>query len=130
MRAAVAGELGRFSRSLIAAVLAAGLILITLIIYASVTARRQDFGRRRALGARRGTIAGLVVTQTLIVTIIGIIIGAAAGTALTFRWTTEPPDTGFVAAITILTLLAAGLAATPPAIIAAGRDPVHVLRVP
>ena len=126
MRAAVAGELGRFSRSLIAAVLAAGLILITLIIYASVTARRQDFGRRRALGARRGTIAGLVVTQTLIV----IIIGAAAGTALTFRWTTEPPDTGFVAAITILTLLAAGLAATPPAIIAAGRDPVHVLRVP
>ncbi len=130
VRAAVAGELGRFSRSLIAAVLAAGLILIALIVYTSVTARRQDFGRRRALGARRGTITGLVVTQTLIVTTIGIAIGAAAGTALTFRWTTEPPDHTFVAAIAVLTLLAAGIAATPPAVIAAWRDPVHVLRVP
>lgn len=52
------------------AVLAAGLILPTLITYTSVTARRQDFGRRRALGARRGTITGLVVTQTVIVTTI------------------------------------------------------------
>ena len=122
VRAAVAGELGRFSRSLIAAVLAAGLILITLIVYASVTARRQDFGRRRALGARRGTIAGLVVTQT--------VLGTAIGTGLTIRWTTQSPDTEFIAAIAILTILAAGIAATPPALIAAWRDPVHVLRVP
>ena len=130
VRAAVAGELGRFSRSLIAAVLAAGLVLTTLIIYTSVTARRQDFGRRRALGARRGIIIALVVTQTLIVTAIGIAVGAAIGTALTYRWTTEPPDLAFVTAIAILTLLAAGIAATPPAAIAAWRDPVRVLRVP
>lgn len=130
VRAAVAGELGRFSRSLIAAVLAAGLVLITLIVYASVTARRQDYGRRRALGARRTTIIDLVITQTLIATTIGIAIGAAAGTALTIRWTTQPPDIEFTAAISALTLLAATAAATPPALVAAWRDPVHVLRIP
>ncbi len=130
VRAAVAGELGRFSRSLIAAVLAAGLVLITLIVYASVTARRQDFGRRRALGARRGTITGLVLAQTVLVTAVGVAIGTGIGAALTIRWTTEPPDTEFIAAIAVLALLATGIAATPPALVAAWRDPVHVLRVP
>ncbi|MEN8040687.1 MAG: FtsX-like permease family protein [Actinomycetota bacterium] len=130
VRAAVAGELGRFSRSLIAAVLAAGLILTTLIVYASVTARRQDFGRRRALGATRGVIVGLVVTQTTLLTTIGIAIGTAVGTALTIRWTTQLPDTEFLTAIASLTLLASIIAATPPAVLAAWRDPVHVLRVP
>lgn len=130
VRAAVAGELGRFGRSLITAVLATGLVLIALIVYASVTVRRQDFGRRRALGARRGTIIGLVVTQTVLVAAMGVAVGAGIGSALTIRWATEPPDGAFVVAIAVLTLLAAGVAATPPALVAAWRDPVQVLRVP
>ncbi len=56
LRAAVAGELGHFGRNLILATLAASLLLTALVVYGSVTLRRQDFGRRRALGAGRATI--------------------------------------------------------------------------
>ncbi len=53
LRAAVAGELGRYSRRLVVAALAVGLVLVAIVVYSTVTLRRQDFGRRRALGATR-----------------------------------------------------------------------------
>jgi putative ABC transport system permease protein len=130
VRAAVAGELGRYSRRLVLGALAAGLILITLAIYSSVTLRRQDFGRRRALGATRTTIITLVATHYLIVATIGTFTGITVATILTTRWNNTPPDIAFTAATATLTLVATLLATIPPAIIAAYRDPVRVLRIP
>lgn len=71
VRAAVRGELGSFSRNLITLVLAAGLVLTALSVYGAVTSRRRDFGRRRALGASRLFILGLVTAQTLVAAILG-----------------------------------------------------------
>jgi putative ABC transport system permease protein len=130
LRAAVAGELGRFGRNLVLATLAVSLILTALVVYGSVTLRRQDFGRRRALGAGRTTITGLVAVQYAVVALIGAAVGSAAGTFLVYRLTGGYPNLEFTVAIATLAVLATIAAAIPPALVAAYRDPVRVLRVP
>lgn len=130
VRAAVAGELGRYGRQLVTIILAVGLLLVGLNLYGAVTTRRRDFGRRRALGATRPTIISLIAIQTGIFALVGAVIGAAVATTLVWQWTDLPPDWTFTGAIITLTVLAATAAALPPAIIAAYRDPLTVLRVP
>lgn len=130
LRAAVAGELGRFGRNLILATLAASLVLTALVVYGSVTLRRQDFGRRRALGAGRATITGLVAVQYSVVGLLGSVLGSIAGSVIVYRLTGGFPDLRFTVAIAILAVLATIGASIPPAAVAAFRDPVRVLRVP
>jgi hypothetical protein len=96
----------------------------------SVTLRKQDFGRRRALGATRTNIVTLVAIHYLLVAAIGITTGISIATIVTIRWTDAPPDTTFTTAIALLALIVTIIAALPPALIAAYRDPVRVLRVP
>lgn len=130
VRAAVRGELGRYSRGLVTAVLGAGILLIALNLYGSVMGRRRDYGRRRALGASRPTIVLLVVAQTTLTATVGAALGTAVGVGLIWRITGSPPGAPFPAAIAALALLSATLAAVPPALLAGFRDPVRVLRVP
>ncbi len=130
IRAAVQGELGEYGRQLVTLILAVGLILVALNLYGSVTVRRRDFGRRRALGAGRTTIITLITTQTMVVALIGATLGTLIGGGLVWRWTDTPPDLPFSIAIATLATLTATLAAIPPALIAAYRDPVRILRVP
>lgn len=131
VRIAVSGQLGAYGRDLVLAALAASLVLVALVVYGSVSLRRQDFGRRRALGAGRPTIISLVATQSLTVAAIGALVGAVVGTAIVWRLTGGPPTTiRFTLAIIALTILAALAASIPTALIAAYRDPVRVLRVP
>lgn len=130
LRAAVAGELGRFGRNLVLATLAVSLILTALVVYGSVTLRRQDFGRRRALGAGRATITGLVAVQYALVALVGAAVGSAVGSFLVYQLTGGHPDLEFTLAIATLAVLATIAAAIPPALVAAYRDPVRVLRTP
>lgn len=130
VRAAVAGELGRYGRQLVTIILAVGLLLVGLNLYGAVTTRRRDFGRRRALGATRPTIINLIAIQTAVLSLVGAALGAAVATTLVWQWTDLPPDWTFTAAIITLTTLAGTAAALPPAVIAAYRDPLTVLRVP
>lgn len=130
LRAAVAGELGRYSRQLVIMVLVVAIALVGLTVYGSVTTRKRDFGRRRALGASRTTLIGLVVTQTTTIAFTGALIGSAAGTWAAWQWSGSTPDTSFIVAVSTLCILSAVAASLPPATIAAYRDPVRILRVP
>lgn len=130
VRAAVQGELGRFGRNLITLVLAAGLVLTGLNVYGTVNNRRRDLGRRRALGASRLTIIGLIATQTALSATAGAVIGAATTWGVLTAITGTAPNLGFTVAVIVLAVLTAITAAVPPAIVAAYRDPVRVLRVP
>lgn len=130
LRSAVAGELGRYNRQLVIMILAAAIALTSLTVYGSVTTRRRDFGRRRALGASRTTLIGLVIAQTTTTATIGAAIGTAAGTWTTWQLTHTLPHPTFTTATATLTILAAATASLPPATIAAYRDPVRILRVP
>jgi putative ABC transport system permease protein len=130
IRAAVAGELGTYGRRLVLMILGAGLALVVLNMYGAVTTRRRDFGRRRALGASRGAIVALVTLQTALTGIIGATLGTAAGAAVVWRLTEQTPDPTFALAVATLVVIATITAALPPALVAAYRDPVKVLRVP
>lgn len=129
-RAAIAGSLTNGSRNLMLLVLGGGLVLEAATMYGAVSGRRRDFGRRRALGASRSTIVLLVLVQTAIPAVIGVVLGAAVGLALAHAKEHAFAPTGFVIGITVLDLLASLLAATIPALTAAFRDPVRILRVP
>lgn len=130
VRAAIQGELGRFGRNIISLVLGAGLVLTALAVYSSVSSRRRDFGRRRALGATRPTIVALVAAQTALAATFGAVGGTLATATILAQTTDSLPDAQFATAIIVLAILSATFAALPPALIAAYRDPVHVLRVP
>jgi putative ABC transport system permease protein len=130
VRAAVAGELGRFSRRTVLMVLGVGLVLAFASVYAAVTARRQHFGRRRALGATRAAVIALVVAQYVLTGIVGGVVGSAVGTAVVLYLTGDLPDGLFTAAVSVLAVLTTGVAAALPAVFAAYRDPVRALRMP
>lgn len=130
VRAAVQGELGTFGRNIVGGTLAAGLILTALNVFGAVTARRRDFGRRRALGASRLDIVALVTVQTVAIAIAGAGVGALMGTVVVYEFVGSAPQPDFTLAVVTLAVIAGAVAAVPPALVAAFRDPVRVLRVP
>lgn len=130
VRAAVQGELGTWGRNLVSLVLGAGLVLTALNVFGAVTTRRRDFGRRRALGASRLDIIILVTTQTVLTAVVGAATGVLVGTAVVRQILGILPEPDFGLAIAKLAVIATAIAALPPAIIAAYRDPVRILRVP
>lgn len=63
VRDVVSGQLGSFSRGLVAVVFAITWLLLVAIPYGLVALRRKDFGRRRAHGTTRGLIVALLLVQ-------------------------------------------------------------------
>lgn len=130
LREAVAGELGRSSRMLMALVLAVGLSIITITVTGAVAGRRRDFGRRRALGASRTAIVVLVLLQTATAGLAGAIVGTGAGLVVVHNLAGREPSLGFTCGVAALSFLIALVGSVAPAILAANRDPVQILRVP
>jgi putative ABC transport system permease protein len=130
IRAAIGGELGTHARATVLAILAIAALLVTVNLLALVTMRRKDFGRRRALGATRGLIITLLLTQVALLALAGAALGTASSLAGLATTGNPLPGAEFTMAVAIASLLVATLAALPPAIIAARRDPLHELRVP
>jgi predicted permease len=112
--------------------LIAGIGLFGLMAY-NVTRRTHELGIRLALGAQRGSILRMVLRETLVLTLIGIIIGAPcalAGTRLIahmlFGVTPSDPVTLTVVSLVLLTVGA--LAGYIPARRAMRVDPMEALR--
>lgn len=117
------------ARSLLLLILTAGAAFVAMVVFADVLVRRNDLGRRRALGATRATLIMLVVVRNVIAGSLGALLGSLGGVVFTTLSGARPPWP-FVLAVAILALLAALIASIPPAIYAATRDPVRVLRTP
>ena len=130
LREAVAGELGRSSRLLMALVLAVGLSIITITVTGGVAGRRREFGRRRALGASRTAIVVLVLLQTATAALVGAIVGTGAGLVVVHHLAGRQPGAAFTCGVAALSFLIALVGSVPPAVLAANRDPVQILRVP
>jgi putative ABC transport system permease protein len=123
----VTGDLSTFSRTLLLATIGGGALLVAIVTLADVLIRRADLGRRRALGATRGTIVALVTLRTLAPALAGVLLGSGIGTWLAQRAQALPP-LDFTLATATLALVCAVASAIPPAVFAASRDPVRVLR--
>jgi ABC-type antimicrobial peptide transport system permease subunit len=99
----------------------------------SVATRTHEFGVRGALGADRGRIVGLVLREALIITGIGLAIGAVGALALG-RWAapmlfeTSPRDPVIIGAVAVVMLVTAIGASVIPGLRAARVDPASALR--
>ncbi|MGE5728522.1 MAG: ADOP family duplicated permease [Gemmatimonas sp.] len=110
----------------------AGIGLYGTMAYA-VSQRRRELGLRTALGAAPSKLLGLVLSQGLRLTAIGIFLGGLVAFASTrliaymlYQVSPRDPD-AFVAALVVM-MLAALLACFAPAWRAARTDPVTALR--
>src|SRR3954447_13370928 len=94
----------------------------------SVAQRAQEIGVRIALGARRADVLGLVVGQAMRLTLLGILLGAAAALGsgrliASLLFEVDPGDPSVLAGAALLVTTVALLAACLPALRAAQTEP-------
>ena len=116
----------------VVALLLAGVGLYGVINYAAVR-RTREIGIRIALGARQASVVRLIVADTSIPVVAGIAIGIAGGIGLaryvaSQLFDVKPTDFWSLAAPLGCILTAAIAAVLPPALRAAGADPLIALR--
>ncbi len=119
--------------SLAAISLLVGGIGIMNIMLANVAERRSEIGLRRALGATRGNIVALFVSESLLLCLFGGAAGVATGIGLAkligslAQWTVVflPWSIPLGIAVSVIVGIVFG---TIPAMRAAGEDPVLALR--
>jgi len=130
LRDVVAGRVGAAGRQTMAVVLGVGLVLVTVTMLGAVAGRRRDFGRRRALGASRSAVVVLVLVQSVCAAVVGALVGTAGGLMALTTTHSDLPGIRFVVGVAGLAVLVTLVGAVPPAVAAARRDPVRILRVP
>lgn len=130
LRDLVQAQLGAYGRGLVAAIFALTAVLEALVLYSLAVLRRKEFGRRRALGATRGLVIGLLLAQTAVLAAVGAGVGLCTA-LLVLRFSGSPiPGAPFVVATAVLAVATAAVAAALPAVAASRRDPLRELRVP
>jgi ABC-type antimicrobial peptide transport system permease subunit len=127
----------RFVTVLVAGFAGIALLLAAGGIYAqlayAVSQRRQEIGLRMALGARGGQVAGMILRQGLLVTLIGLGVGLAGIFALSrliqqMLFGVKALDVPTLAAVPAILLAVAALACVVPAWRASQADPAVTLR--
>jgi predicted permease len=127
----------RFFMLLVTAFAALGLILAALGIYGvisySVIQQTQEIGIRMALGATAGRVQAGILSQTLRLTVMGVLTGTLASLAVArliaaLLFDTAPTDPAAFTAMVILLGSSALLAGFLPAHRASRVDPVNALR--
>jgi len=130
MRTQVQGQVGLLGNGLVLGVLGASAVLVGMIQMVLVTMNRKDYGRRRALGARRGLIVGLVTAISLIEGMVGATAGIILANASMIALADPLPDAWFQISVVVLALAASLAGSIVPAWFASRRDPIIELRVP
>ncbi|MGH9630532.1 MAG: ADOP family duplicated permease [Bryobacteraceae bacterium] len=127
----------RFFRNLYGIFAGLAVILAVVGIYGvmsySVAERRHEFGIRMALGAEKSNVLRQVLGQGLVLSIIGIGIGIAAGLGLTrflsnLLFEVKPQDPLTFVAVSLVMMVVALVSCYVPAHRATTADPANVLR--
>lgn len=118
-------------RTLIGTVLASGAIAGALrAVFDGF--RVREFARRRALGARRGVLVGLILTQSVMVQVAGLAAasGFSVGLHLGLERSIPLAQVHLLTAVASFGVLCAVAFSTPSIVIATKADPARILRVP
>jgi putative ABC transport system permease protein len=127
----------RFFRNLYGIFAALAVVLAVVGIYGlmsySVAERRHEFGIRMALGAEKSTVLRQVLGQGLVLSLVGIGIGIAAGFGLTrflsnLLFEVKPQDPLTFLAVSLVMIAVALVSCYVPALRATTVDPANVLR--
>ncbi len=127
----------RFEAALVSGFAAIALLLSALGLYAVlsyiVAERTRELGLRIALGASRSEILRLVLRRAMILSFIGIGIGAlgsilAGGFIANILFNVAPLDRSVFGIVTAVLIFVSILAALAPALRAANVDPMRTLR--
>jgi ABC-type antimicrobial peptide transport system permease subunit len=99
----------------------------------SIARRTREIGVRMALGAGRGDVLGMVLRESLMLAISGVMVGVAGALAVTrytssMLWGLTPHDPTTIVGAAALLLAVTLLAAYVPARRAARVDPMTALR--
>jgi predicted permease len=116
----------------VAAVLLAAIGVYGVIAY-GVARRTREIGIRMALGAQRGNVIGLVVSEGIVLAVLGVSIGLAGAWALrrllaSLLYGVTPNDPAAYVGAAVVLLVVAVLAALMPARRALRVDPVLAIR--
>ena len=128
LRGGLAAEVGSLNSAVLLGSLISSVLLIAAILYGAVEERRREFGLRRSQGATRSTIGTLVVMEASLLALTGTAAGAVAGSIAVAVQTGVVPDPNLTLAIGALVTLSAVVGSIPPALSAALREPLYVLR--
>jgi predicted permease len=127
----------RLFASLMSAFGAMAMVLAAIGLYGvmafAVTRRTPEIGIRIALGAQRSEVQWLVLRQSLVMALWGIVVGVPGALALarlirTMLYGVEPSDPASIAGAVLVIAVVAALAAWIPARRAASVDPMKALR--
>lgn len=130
LRGLINGQLGAFGRTLTISIFALMGALVSAVLAGLVLLRRKDFGRRRALGATRGLVVILLLSQTAILASVGAVVGIGTALIVLALGADPLPGLDYLMGLAALSIATATLAALAPALFAARRDPLTELRVP
>lgn len=131
-KAAVDANLTRLLLGLGAVALIVGGVGIANVMVISVLERRSEIGVRRALGAKRSHIAGQFLTESILLSTIGGLMGVGLGVAVTRiyagrqGWLVDVPVEALAAGVAAA-LVVGTLAGLYPAIRAARMDPAEAV---
>jgi putative ABC transport system permease protein len=110
-----------------------GFMVIFQSMYTAVMERTREIGVLKSLGASKGYIVNVVLRETLLISIVGILVGIAAtfairsGMHLRFPTFSFYLSTHWIVRGSIIALVGAVLGAAYPALKAAQKDPIDAL---
>lgn len=138
-RAALRGQRERFAAIMVPVILLASAMWIGFLAFGNVRDRREEIGVLRALGYRTRQILGLFLGKSLLVAVIGALIGYGGGYLVGLGVGTENQELGhglmaeffaptdlLIALLMAVFISAAG--SWVPAIMAARQDPALILQ--
>ena len=116
----------------VVALLLAAVGLYGVINYAALS-RTREIGIRVALGARRGAVVGLILSESAVFVLLGIGLGILGGLGMarylaSQLFAVKPTDFWSLTAPIFSILLVALAAVLPPAVRAASADPLIALK--
>jgi putative ABC transport system permease protein len=110
-----------------------GFIVIFQAMYTAVLERTREIGILKSLGASQAYIVGLVLRETALLSIVGIILGIGitfvlkAGMDVKFPTLPFPVSLHWIVSATLIALGGALVGASYPALKAARKDPIEAL---